>query len=167
MSADDVRTLYKYNDWANRRITSAARPLDAAAFTRDLGNSFGSVRDTLAHIWWAEWIWLERWQGRSPKQAVVFSEFPDIDALEKRWADVERNRQSFLERLTDDMLGRRIAYQNLANQTWEYSLGQMMQHLMNHSTYHRGQIVTMLRQLGAKGVSTDYLLYFDEQSAAI
>ncbi|PYQ50925.1 MAG: damage-inducible protein DinB, partial [Acidobacteria bacterium] len=72
-----------------------------------------------------------------------------------------------LERLTDDMLGRRIAYQNLANQTWEYSLGQMMQHLMNHSTYHRGQIVTMLRQLGAKGVSTDYLLYFDEQSAAI
>ena len=110
MTADDVRTLYKYNDWANHRITSAARPLDAAAFTRDLGNSFGSVRDTLAHIWWAEWIWLERWQGRSPKQAVVFSELPDIDALEKRWADVERNRQSFLERLTDDTRGGQIDF---------------------------------------------------------
>jgi len=165
MTADDIRTLYKYNDWANHRITSATRPLDNSAFTRNLGNSFGSVRDTLAHIWWAEWIWLERWQGRSPRQAVVFSDFPNVDALEKRWTEVERNRQSFLERLTDDMLSRRIAYQNLADQRWEYSLGQMMQHLMNHSTYHRGQIVTMLRQLGAKSVSTDYLLYFDEVSA--
>ncbi len=163
MTADDVRTLYQYNDWANQRITSACRPLGAAAFTRDLGNSFGSIRDTLVHFQWAEWIWLERWQGRSPKQPAAFNDFSDVATLEKRWKEIERNRELFLEQLTDDQLDRRIAYENLANQIWEYSLGQMMQHVVNHSTYHRGQVVTMLRQVGAKGVSTDYLLYFDEQ----
>src|SRR5262249_50755690 len=99
MTADDFRTLYQYNDWGNHRITSAVRPLDPSAFARDLGNSFGSVRDTLVHIWWGEWIWLERWQGRSPKQPAVFSDFPNIGALEKRWDEVERIRQAFLERL--------------------------------------------------------------------
>jgi len=165
VQADDIRTLYKYNDWANQRILSACRPVDSSAFTRNLGNSFGSLRDTLVHISWAEWIWLERWQGRSPKQAASFNDFPNVDAIDKRWAQIERDRKSFLEGLEDDMLGRRIAYQNLAGQTWEYSLGQMMQHVVNHSSYHRGQIVTMLRQVGAKSVSTDYLLYFDELSA--
>ena len=55
MTADEIKTLYEYNRWANHRITSACRPLDPEAFTRNLGNSFGSVRDTLVHTLWAEW----------------------------------------------------------------------------------------------------------------
>jgi len=164
MTADDIRSLYQYNRWANHRITSACRPLDTEALTRNLGNSFGSVRDTLVHTLWAEWIWLERWQERSPKQPAAFHDFPDVAAIEKRWDEIERGQQSFIAATTDALLAKRIAYENLSNQRWEYSLGQMMQHVANHSTYHRGQVVTMLRQLGAKAVSTDLLLYVDEQS---
>ncbi|HEY8183574.1 MAG TPA: DinB family protein [Thermoanaerobaculia bacterium] len=162
MTADDIRTLYKYNRWANHRITAACRPLDADAFTRNLGNSFGSIRDTLVHTLWAEWIWLERWQGQSPKQPAVFNDYPDLAAIEKRWSEVENGQESVIAGITDASLTRRIGYENLSNQRWEYSLGHMMQHVANHSTYHRGQVVTMLRQLGAKAVSTDLLLYFDE-----
>ena len=162
MTADEFRTLYKYNAWANRRITGASRPLDPDAFTRNLGDSLGSIRNTLVHVMWAEAIWLQRWQGRSPQERPVNEDFPDTAAIEKSWRDIEHGQQAFLRVLTDDALAKRIGYVNFAGQTWEYSLGQMLHHVANHSTYHRGQVVTMLRQLGQKAPSTDYLLYFDE-----
>ena len=161
MNANDVRTLYAYNSWANRRVLVACRTLDSAAFTRIVGGSFGSVKDTLAHIAWAEWIWLERWNHRSPKQATL-SDAQTLDGIARAFDETEKRRQSFIAGLTDDRLQERIAYENLKGERWEYSLGHMLQHVVNHSTYHRGQIITLLRQLGAAGVSTDFLLYFDE-----
>jgi len=76
--------------------------------------------------------------------------------------DVDRRRQEFIHDLTDDRLDVRIGYENIKGEHWEYPLGHMLQHVVNHSTYHRGQVITMLRQLGANAVSTDFLLYFDE-----
>lgn len=161
MNAKDIRTLYAYNSWANRRALDACRPLDSAAFARRIGGSFGSVKDTLAHIAWAEWIWLERWHHRSPKQAAL-PDAQDLDSIARAFDETDRRRQSFIDGLTDDRLEERIAYENLKGERWEYSLGHMLQHVVNHSTYHRGQIVTLLRQLGAGAISTDFLLYFDE-----
>ena len=162
MTSDEVRTLYAYNTWANRRILNVCRPLDSPSLTRSLGNSFSSIRDTLLHVLWAEWLWLERWQCRSPKQAFAPGDFPDVGSLETRWSEIERGQQSFIDRLTDELLRERISYENMKNEKWEYTLAQMMQHVVNHSTYHRGQVTTMLRQLGANAVSTDLLLYVDE-----
>lgn len=165
MTPEEVRTLYTYNRWANHRLLDACRPLDSTAFTRDLGNSFPSIRDTFAHVLGGEWIWLERWQHRSPKKFPPPADFPDVDAIERRWSEIEREQQRFLNGLTDDLLRQRIAYENLKNERWEYSLAQMLQHVVNHSTYHRGQVTTMLRQLGAAAVSTDLLLYVDETTS--
>ncbi len=162
MTTDDVRTLYAYNQWANHRILEASRPLDSAALARNLGNSFGSLRNTLVHILWAEWIWLERWQRRSPKQVFSPETFPDIDTIERRWREIERGQESFVAELTDEKLKERIAYENIKGERWDYSLGQMMQHVVNHSTYHRGQVITSLRQLGGNPPSTDFLLYLDK-----
>jgi uncharacterized damage-inducible protein DinB len=162
MNTTDVRHLYAYNKWANHRIVDTCRPLDSTIFTRNLGNSFGSIRDTLAHILGAEWVWLERWQHRSPTQLPTTDTFPDAASIERRWQEIERGQQAFLEKLTDGQLGERIAYKNFKGERWEYSLAQMMQHLVNHSTYHRGQVITMLRQLGNQAPSTDLLLYLDE-----
>jgi uncharacterized damage-inducible protein DinB len=74
----------------------------------------------------------------------------------KRWAN-----KRFLT-LTDDRVKARISYENARGERWEYSLGHMMQHIVNHSTYHRGQVVTLLRQLGQTPPPTDFLVYFDE-----
>lgn len=162
MNAKDFRTLFAYNTWANRRIVDACRALDPAKLGRSSGGSFGSIKDTLAHIAWAEWLWLERWQHRSPKQAAL-PDASDLSAIERVIDDVARGQQSFVAEISDDRLSERISYINIKGERWEYTLGQMLQHVVNHSTYHRGQIVTLLRQAGANGVSTDYLLYFDEQ----
>ncbi len=161
MRLDDIRTLYSYNWWATHLLLEASRPLSASAFTRDLRTSHGSLRGTLVHTLWAEWIWLQRWRGTSPKQMFRQDQFPDVDAIEARWAEVERDRGDFIAGLTDEHLLARISYENLEGQRWEYALGHMMQHVVNHSTYHRGQVVTLLRQLGQRSPATDFLVFFD------
>ena len=120
------------------------------------------MRGTLVHILWGEWAWLQRWQGESPKQAFAPEDFLDVPALEARWQLVTREQQTFIERLADERLKGRVAYENLQGQRWEYSLGHMMQHVVNHSSYHRGQVVTLLRQLGKTPEATDFLVFLDE-----
>jgi uncharacterized damage-inducible protein DinB len=158
----EIRTLFAYNWWATRRLLNATQQLSPDAFARDLGTSHGSVRGTLVHTLWSEWIWLQRWRGTSPKQVFAEAEFPDVAAIEARWAEVERNRQELISRLSEDGLLARIAYENLQGQRWEYALGQMMQHVLNHSSFHRGQVVTLLRQLGRTPPATDFLVFVDE-----
>jgi uncharacterized protein (DUF952 family) len=67
-----------------------------------------------------------------------------------------------VSRLTDEALHQRIAYINLRGEPREYPLAHMMQHVVNHGSYHRGQIVSLLRQLGKKPPSTDLIIYMDE-----
>ena len=162
MNINDIPDLYAYNRWANRRLLAAARLLESAEFTRDLGASYGSLRGTLVHILWGEWAWLRRWRGESPKQVFTQQQFSSVESLESCWDEVGRDQLNFIAGLTDQRLVAPISYENLQGQRWEYSLGHMMQHLVNHSSYHRGQVVTLLRQLGHNPPATDFLVYLDE-----
>ncbi|HEX8163270.1 MAG TPA: DinB family protein [Pyrinomonadaceae bacterium] len=165
MNVKDARELFEYDEWANGLVLDAAARLSDGEFTRGLGNSFPSVRDTLVHLLHAEWVWLRRWRGESPRVVLDPAEFPDVASVGARLAAVARERAGLVAGLSDDDLGRVVAYTNAKGEEWRYPLGRMMQHVVNHSTYHRGQIVTMLRQLGAGAPSTD-LLYYDDSLAA-
>jgi len=162
MNAKNFSILYDYNRWANSRALDAVSKLNAEQFTKDLSNSFGSVRNTLAHIMGVEWVWLRRWKGTSPKSFNDPAEFPNVEALRTKWAEIEAEQMEFIHNLTDESLATMITYVNFKGETWTYSLWQMLQHLVNHSTYHRGQVTTMLRQLGAEPAATDFLLFFDK-----
>jgi uncharacterized damage-inducible protein DinB len=164
MDLSDIRELYDYNDWADQRVLAAAAKLDQGAFTRPLGNSFSSVRDTLAHILSGEWIWLERWQGRFPTALLNADNFPTVDSLRKRWMTVSKDCEAFIETLSAGNLQSSLAYLNRAGERFAYPLWQQMTHVVNHSSYHRGQVTTLLRQLGAEPVGTDFLSYYDEKS---
>ena len=161
MQPETVRELYLYNHWANQRVLASVAPLSPEQFIRGMNNSFSSVRDTLAHILGAEWIWLERWLGRSPRELLPASDFPTVDVLRQRWATVEQDLSRFLQTLTPDRLRQSVAYINRAGEPFSYPLWQQMVHVVNHSSYHRGQIITLLRQLGAEPLNTDFLLYYD------
>jgi uncharacterized damage-inducible protein DinB len=164
MKIDEARYLFRYTAWANAQVLDAAAQLSAEEFTRDLKNSFPSVRDTLVHLLFAEWVWLARWEGQSPREVLAPGEYADVGAVRAHLAEVERRREELLAGLDDEALERDIIYANSKGERWSYQLGQMMRHVANHSTYHRGQIVTMLRQLGYSAPSTDLLIYVDEQS---
>ncbi|HXZ43620.1 MAG TPA: DinB family protein, partial [archaeon] len=90
MNRQDILTLYDYNAWANARVLGTVEPLTAEAFLRDLKSSFPSVRDTLAHILAAEWIWLRRWHGESPSKLLAAAAFPTLAGLKDRYAAVEK-----------------------------------------------------------------------------
>jgi len=164
MDIASIRELYGYNHWANEKTVEAVSRLDPEKFTRELGNSFSSVRDTLVHIVGAEWIWLERWNGRSPKRLPSASELGTLAEITTRWAEVNEVRSKFLQGLSALDLNASIAYVNQHGETWSYPLWQQMVHVANHSTYHRGQITTLLRQLGEQPIITDFLVYYDEKN---
>lgn len=162
MELSDITELYAYNTWANQRTLEASAKLTIEAFLRPMGNSFSSVRDTLAHILAAEWIWLERWQGRYPTAMLDAANFPNLKSLQTRWEAVGENYQTFIQGITLRQLQQELAYINREGRRYSYPLWQQMTHVVNHSSYHRGQVTTLLRQLGAKPIDTDFLTYYDE-----
>jgi uncharacterized damage-inducible protein DinB len=165
MNIEDLRTLYDYNSWANHRVLEACATLTPEQFTRDLGSSFRSLRDTLAHIYGAEWLWLERWHGRTPTALPSPSDFPDLETIRRRFGEMDRNLVDYVASLTAGDLQRVMEIKTTAGAVYAQPLWQMLQHLANHSTYHRGQTATLLRQLGAKPVSTDLIGFYRERAA--
>jgi uncharacterized damage-inducible protein DinB len=163
MTKEDIQQLYEYDRWANNRMFQAAAKLSAEEFTRDLGGSFRSLRDTLLHIVAGEWSWLEYWKATSPDSAfladlrtrreVLFNPdaFPDLDAVQLKWAEIERVQIEFIDGVTDEFLRKLLPFR-----TTQVRLSSLMQHVANHSTYHRGQIALMMRQLNAKPSATDF-----------
>src|SRR5205085_6518900 len=89
------------------------------------------------------------------------ADLPHLDALRAKWAEVEREQTEFVEGVSEAALAQALAYVNTHGETWRYPLWQMMQHVVNHSSYHRGQVATLLRQLGAEPTPTDLLVFYD------
>lgn len=119
--------------------------------------------DTLTHIMFVEWLWLERWHGRSPTGPPP-GEFPDLTSIRARWREIENDLLKFVRALSAPDLDRVLTYRNTKGNSFSDRLWQMLQHLVNHGTYHRGQIITLLRQLGATPVATDMIAFYREQS---
>jgi uncharacterized damage-inducible protein DinB len=166
MTPEEMRILYDYNAWANRRAVHAASALTKDQFLKPMGSSFGSVRDTLAHVCGAEWIWLERFQGRSPASMPDVTEYGDAESLRAKWAEQEARLLAFVGKLTQEDLNRVIEYKTLRFGVYKNPLWQSMQHLVNHGTYHRGQVTTLLRQHGATPILTDLMHFYRERTAA-
>jgi uncharacterized damage-inducible protein DinB len=166
MTPEEVRILYDYNAWANRRQLNAASALTSEQFTKPLGSSFSSVRDTLAHICGAEWIWLERFQGRSPASLPDTTQFNDVASLQTHWNEVEARLLKFVREIKQADLDRVFEYKTLKFGVYKNPLWQSMQHVVNHGTYHRGQVTTMLRQHGAQPVLTDLMHFYREREVA-
>ncbi len=166
MTPEEMRALYDYNAWADHRSLDAAAKLTNEQFTKPMGSSFGSVRDTLAHICGAEWIWLERFQGRSPASLPDVLECADVKAFAQNGQNKKARLLAFVGKLTQTDLNRMMEYKTLKFGVYKNPLWQSMQHVVNHGTYHRGQVTTLLRQLGAQPILTDLMHYYREHAAA-
>ena len=172
MTKDDTKLLFEYDRWANNRVLRAAATLTVEQFTRNLGGSFPSVRDALLHIIAGEWIWLQYWKETTPDPAflpelrkrrdALFHPdvFADVTAVRSRWAEVEEEMAGFVNGLTDEDLKKMLPARNTL-----ISLAHLMQHVANHSTYHRGQVALMMRQLGAEPLATDFHVFLAEGRA--
>ena len=163
MNRSDIRQLFDYTEWANALIMGAAAQLSDEHLRRDVQISHKSIFETLQHMAGAEWIWLERWQGRSPVGAQVWpnwkAETPDLNSIQQRWQHVIADRSEFIESLDDARLSEPAPYQLINGTSGASPLSSLMQHVVNHATLHRGQVVGMIRQLGVVPPATDLIFY--------
>jgi uncharacterized damage-inducible protein DinB len=150
MNAQDLQTMLDYHYWARDRLIEALEPLTAEQYNRDLGSSFKSIRETVTHLYAAEWAWYQRWQGDSPTALLPADRFLDLAALRQTWSEHEARMRAFVGGLSDADVARIVEFRLLSGQAGASPIGQMVQHVVNHASYHRGQITTMLRQIGAK-----------------
>jgi uncharacterized damage-inducible protein DinB len=164
MTRQDLMTLFTYHDWANGEMLNAVASLSAEQFLRDLGNSFPSVRDTAAHILGADGIWLRRWKGEPTGALPAAATYPTVASLRDGYATLEKDRRGFLDAVTEDRLARPFSYHDTRGIARSLVLAQSMQHVVNHASYHRGQITTLLRQLGATPISTDMSRFYYERA---
>lgn len=169
MTIDDIQLLYEYDRWANNRVLQAASALSVEEFSRDLGGRFRSVRDTLLHIIGGEWIWHAYWTAPSPSPAVLTDlrtqrdaqfnrdAFPNVAAVRLKWSEIEKEQIHFVHQVTNEALEKMLPFR-----TTQVRLAHLMQHLANHSTYHRGQVALMMRQLASEPAATDFHVFLAE-----
>ncbi|MCS6934404.1 MAG: DinB family protein [Chitinophagales bacterium] len=153
-------THLHYNLWANRTICGYIENAGEELFTRETSGSFPTLRHTLLHIWDAEYIWMKRIRGETatniPGEIFKGNMFDAINGLLQSSAAL----CDLVEKHPPDFIFQSITYQNLKGDTFQNTVEQILYHVVNHGTYHRGQIIVMLRALGYTRVgSTDLITY--------
>jgi uncharacterized damage-inducible protein DinB len=164
MNLADIKELFAYNRWAHARIFDAVAQITPEQYAQDLKSSHGGIQGTLVHTVGAEKIWLARWKNEQNPTFLKVTDVPTLAELRALFERVDGERDRLLGSFTDETIHGTFIIKRADGATLTSSFAQAMQHLVNHATYHRGQVITMLRQIGAKAVSTDLILYYREKS---
>jgi uncharacterized damage-inducible protein DinB len=163
MTLNDIHILYEFNYWAKAKMLGALDGLPEQELYKDLKTSFSGIHGTLVHICAAEDIWLRRFGGIPNPKFLKNADLPDYGAVKKKWDDVEKEMRTYVHSLTERQLQEKFAYTNIKGEPFSNIRWQALQHLVNHGTYHRGQITSMIRQLGGTPVSTDLIAFYRQR----
>jgi len=158
MNVSYFSMLYGYHYWANERILRAAENVSAVQFLAATESRW-SLRKTLVHTMSAEWIWLSRWRGVSPKAGLNEDDFPTLESIRTRWRAGEQEMRAFLAALNDEALQRVVQYTNTRNQPFAFPLWQLMAHVVNHGTQHRAEAAALLTDWGYSPGDMDLSLF--------
>ena len=160
MNLDEVRQLFAYNAWANRLLFDAAEALPSEVYQRDLKSSHGGIHGTLAHIVWAEHLWLNRWLKQPNPAAAQGKDLRSAAEVRARWEEIEAERGRFLEGLSEAQLQETRTVKPSTGGEYQHTFAQMFRHAVDHSSYHRGQVVTLLRQVGVVPPVTGLIFFY-------
>lgn len=154
-----------YNLWANKKIVDFYLEQSSELLEREIANSFPSIKLTFFHIWDAELIWFKRLEGKS------MAHFPSAKfsgAVEEGLYQMIQNStefRDFIQTQEETFFDEKCHYQTTQGGQFRMLNREIMQHVFNHSTYHRGQLVMMARQLNLSNIpSTDYIFYLREKN---
>jgi uncharacterized damage-inducible protein DinB len=150
-----LKDSIRFHRWATERTWEACAPLEPQDFTKDLGSSFPSVRDTLVHCLMADHAWLHRVQNKAFKRADL-THFPDLEVLRTAWQHVLTEWEEIIATTAPDS---RIQYKTFDGSSFENTFEDIVRHFVNHGSYHRGQIAMMLRLLGHVPAATDWIIF--------
>ena len=160
MTHAEIKSLFEYNKWATERILEVASTLQPEKYAQHLGSSHGGIHGTLVHALAANRLWLDRLTGRPQPVMLSEKDLPTLTTVRDEWSTWKVEMDQYLETLSDIGLTETFSHQDSKGNTYSYPLYQVLQHLVNHSTFHRGQVVSMLRQQGVKPVNSDLIYYY-------
>lgn len=160
MNASHYRRLFEYNDWANHRVWECVTPLTEEQLRRPCDYSIGSIHEQVVHQMGAEWLFLQRVQGISPTSIPEAGEYPTRDAIRQQWDGITSDWQPFLATLSDDMLDNTITFTSFKGRTQRtMPLWEALTQMLNHSTDHRAQTLSLIHQVGGKTQEQDFIFY--------
>src|SRR5208282_5485196 len=122
MTQDEIRSLFAFNAWANHRVLEACGALTPAQFTQNAVSSFPTVRDTLHHIMGVEWLYHERWHGRSPTTLLPGEKFDDLASMRARWTKIEKELEEYIGGAQLGELERVVQYTNMQGKPFAYPM---------------------------------------------
>ena len=151
--------LAAYNLWANNEMVKCLEQLSQEQLHSPIKSSFNSVYKTILHIWDAEYIWIQRLQGFSIKEWP--SKNIDNDGFSTTlFLNNSANFNDYVNAQNSDFFDKECMYSNLKGEQFTNLNSEVVMHCLNHSTYHRGQLVTMFRQLELTIIpSTDFITF--------
>ena|SRR6202162_3428174 len=161
VSADTLRLHLDYHAWASRRLIDATGQLTPEELSRDFKTSDKNVLETLVHVFGADRIWLARVQGESPTTFLA-PEDRDLGVLSKQWPVIQQRWKEWVRPLSDQNVQDTIPYRDLKGHPWEQTLWQILLHVVNHGTHHRGQVSGFLRAMGHNPPPLDLIAFYRE-----
>jgi uncharacterized damage-inducible protein DinB len=163
MNLNDINLLFEFNYWEKGRMLGAVDSLSEELLYNDLKTSFGTLHGTLVHICAAEDVWLHRLTGTASPKFLTVADLPDYGAVKAKWQEVEKEMLAYVHSLTEEQLQKTFTFLNVKGEPVANVLWQALQHLVNHGTYHRGQITSMIRQLGGTPANTDLIGFYRQK----
>ena len=149
-----------YNLWANKTITDLILSLDASLHQQKVESSFPSLYATVLHMWVAESAW---WQRVLLQEKIILPSETDNQSMQDVVQGLLQQSAQWEERVNNSselMLKQEYSFQNSKNEHFKQAIYETVLHVINHSTYHRGQLVTMMRTLGVKTIpQTDFMVF--------
>jgi len=161
MEPSTLRLHIAYTTWATNRLLDAAAELTPEELTRDFGSSEKSVAGTLAHIYAAERLWMGRIQGLNPK-LYVNEEDRDLAVLSREWPALLRQWEACAGALTSESVHHKVDYTNPKGNPDRHTHWQIILHVVNHATHHRGQVSGFLRAMGKVPPPLDLMAFYRE-----
>ena len=147
--------LFSYHKWRQQKISMLLREVDAKVFEQELTGSFGSLYIILNHLVWAEKVWL----GRIDHNELATMRDTDVIGLLEQWETLTQKWSNLVENRGEAVFSESIRYFNTNGEAFENSLAEIVVHLVDHSTYHIGQMMNAVSGFGIEPVSTNYIHY--------
>ena len=163
---DDLPSLYAYLRWSDNLTIEAVRKLTPEQYVQEPEPGWASIRESLVHIAGATWIWSRRLEGEMPSVRPTAEQYPTLDDVARLFAEVHDAFDRLLPTLTPDRLAAPWTYRNLSGQEATLPLWAVYRHVVNHDTYHRGQVASKLRRFGVEPPITDLALWASQQTSA-
>jgi len=149
---------FRHKLWAHDRFAEVVATITPELFIRDNWSSFPSLRDTMLHVFSADGRWLDRFNGRAPRARLDPADYPYLEDLRGRWREIEEAQLKFVEGLGDNAIAGSLTLPAEDGQPARtLPAWQPLYHVAHHAGYHRGQLATMLRQLGHRPPTTDFI----------